>query len=192
MPYARQADYDQLVKEMISEGASVEEASCEAQEVFKGSGYDMAAVYIYDSVQEMKDKEQVESKFRTLEDKAALSNYVNSYLAIKSLEKVLASSSPMAAGTLKLAETRKLFQAILKIVIQTAGDSEEEEEEDEDDDDDVEENKISQKETLIGFAVALGQQSQPVFLDYLTSIAIDETTVTQLCQLLDEDSGEPR
>ena len=115
------------MKEMISEGASVEEANSEAHEVFGGSGYDMSSIFIYSTPQEQKDKEQIDMKFKVLEDKAAFDNYVNSYVAMKSLEKSLAVPGHLASGIMKLAESRKLLHSILKIIAQTVGVEEEEE-----------------------------------------------------------------
>jgi hypothetical protein len=178
------------MKEMISEGASVEEANCEAQEVFGGSGYDMSAVYAYNSVQEMKEKEQVDIKFKTLEDKAALANYVNSYVSMKSLEKSLNTPTVVSAGILKLAESRKLLQSVLRILAQTVG--VEEEEEDDEDDEDPEENRISQKVTLLEFAALIVQKGQSAFLDFPAAILLTEEVVKMLCKLLDEVSDEPR
>lgn len=193
MSFARQADYDQLVKEMVSEGASVEEASAEAQEVFRGSGYDLGALYMYETGPELKEKELTEQKFRTLEDKAALANYVNSHIAIKFLEKLLTSSGNNKAviGALKLAESRKLGRSLLNIVALTVSAEAEEESEDEDDED-ADENKITQKITLLGFTTLLLQKAAPVFLNYTDSTALSEEHVVMLCKVMDNDSGEPR
>ena len=194
MSFARQADYDQLVKEMVSEGASVEEATSEAQDVFRGSGYELTALYLYETAPELKEKELTEQKFRTLEDKAALSNYVNSYIAIKGLEKVLRSSSgdnKSFVGTMKLAESRKLGRSLLNILALTVLAGEEDESDDEDDED-ADENKITQKTTLLEFSALLMQKAAPLFLNYLDSIALSAEHVVMLCKMMDTDSGEPR
>lgn len=190
MVLARQADYDQLVKEMISEGASVDEASSEAEEVFNGSGYDMSGIYVYRTVAEMKDKEQVDIKFKTLEDKDAYANYVNSFVAIKGLEKILSITSHQSQGVLKLAESRKLLHSILKILAQTfATDIEEDEDED---DDDADESRIEQKVTLLGFMSTIAQKGQSAFLDFPAFIEISEEVCMMLCKFLEEVSDEPR
>lgn len=194
MSLARQADYDHLIKEMVSEGASVEEANAEALDTFRESGFDLSALYVYETAQELKDKETIELKFKTLEDKAALANYVNSYIAIKALEKVLKASNrndKLVVGTLKLAESRKLAQSLLKIIELTVISAEEDEEEDEDDDD-AEESKIGTKETLLAFTALVLVCAKPTFINYEASIALTLENMTMLCKLCDQDSGEPR
>lgn len=194
MSFARQADYDQLVREMVSEGASVEEATSEAQEVFRGSGYELGALYLYETAPELKEKELTEQKMRTLEDKAAFNNYVNSHIAMKGLEKLLQTSNirdKSFVGAMKLAESRKLGRSILNI-LDLAVQAEEEDESDDEDDDDADENKITQKTTLLEFSVLLLQKSAPVYLDYIASIALSTEHVAMICKLLDADSGEPR
>jgi hypothetical protein len=190
MVLARQADYDQLVREMISEGASVEEASSEAQDVFGGSGYDMSGIYVYRTVQEMKEKEQIDIKFKTLEDKAAYANYVNSYVAIKGLEKVLSTESHESQGFLKLAESRKLVLTILRIAAQTLGAGEDEE--DDEDDDDADESRVEQKVTLLNFISVVLRKAKSSFLDYTAYLEVPEETAAMLCKLLEEISDEPR
>lgn len=190
MVLARQAEYDALMKEMISEGASVEEASAEAHDVFTSSGYDLSGLYVYNSVQDMKDKEQVDLKFKTLEDKAALANYVNSYVAIKGLEKALASETPVSKGILKLAESRKLLSSILRILAMTTEEVEEEEEDE--DDEDADENRVSTKITLIEFATLLMHKGKTAFIDFEQSSTLAEDAVAMLCTLTEQVSDEPR
>ncbi len=194
MSLARQADYDHLIKEMVSEGASLEEANAEALDTFRESGFDLSALYVYETAQELKDKETVELKFKTLEDKAALANYVNSYIAIKALEKVLQASNrsdKLVVGTLKLAESRKLAQSLLKIIELTVISAEEDEEDDEDDDD-AEESKIGTKETLLAFTALVLVCAKTTFINYVASIALSLEHMYMLCKLCDQDSGEPR
>ena len=195
MSLARQADYDHLVKEMISEGASVEEATCEAQDTFRGSGFDLSSLYLYETAQELKDKEAVELKFRTLEDKAALANYVNSYMAIKALEKILKSgqsADKLVIGTLKRADSRKLTQSLLKIIEQAVVAAEDEDEEDDEDDEDAEENRIATKETLLDFSALVLKNAKATFINYEASFVLSQEHTTMLCKLCDQDSGEPR
>ncbi len=195
MSFARQADYDHLVKEMVSEGASVEEAAAEAEDTFRGSGFDLSALYLYQTAHELKDKEGVDLKFKTLEDKAAYANYVNSYMAIKALEKILNTTNKkdkVYVGTLKLAEARKLFQSLLKIVDQAVASAADEEEEEDEDDEDAEENRIATKETLLAFSALVLKNGQATFLNYDASIALSQEHMTMLCKLCDQDSGEPR
>lgn len=195
MSFARQADYDHLVKEMVSEGASVEEAAAEAEDTFRGSGFDLSALYLYQTAHELKDKEGVDLKFKTLEDKAAYANYVNSYMAIKALEKVLNTTNKkdkVYVGTLKLAEARKLLQSLLKIVDQAVASAADEEEEEDEDDEDAEENRIATKETLLAFSALVLKNGQATFLNYDASIALSQEHMTMLCKLCDQDSGEPR
>jgi hypothetical protein len=199
MSQARQADFDVLVKEMLEEGASVEEAAAEAEEVFKSSGYDMSALYIYTTALELKAKEQMENNIRVLEDTAVSKNSIlNSTFAMQGLKQTLSGDDlKQANGALKLLQARNTIQTVVSILKQTSESDENEKDNsdgEESDDDDADENRILQKTALINFAVlVLTKLATCISSKSLNEkMALTEENVELLCKLVDEDSGEPR
>lgn len=117
---ARQADFDQLVKDIAEDGLhSLEEAVKEAVETFE-DGFDLSAIFIYKNNQEMQAKNQIERALRTLENVAAgKESLVNMTFSIQGLMQTVRSCDPrgpVMQGAKRLFEQRKGFHLILSIL----------------------------------------------------------------------------
>ena len=202
MAQARQADFDQLVKEMVAEGTRVEDALSEAKEILTDSGFDLSSLYLCETAKELSEKEQVEKNFRTLEDTAALKNtIVNASFCIQGLRQNIQGdcTSKVSIGTLKLAESRRCLHTIISILEQTLEVNEDEKgklkagnEESDEEEEDEDENRIIQKLTLLTFAVLLLTKASSTYLKFQEHITLTDAQVTFLCKVFDEDVGEAR
>lgn len=118
---ARQADFDQIVKDGVDDGLHTwEEAIQEAKETFEESGYDMSALFVYRNQNEHEIKQQMELRFKSLEDVASgKDSLVNMTFTLQGLMQTCRSNDPrgpIMMGIKKLFEQRKGFHTVLAIL----------------------------------------------------------------------------
>lgn len=192
--FARQADYDHMVNELIDEGNTLEEAAVEALGCFQEGGYDVSGLYIYNNSEELRLKDAVQSKFKVLEDCALGHNsIINAVFSMQGLSQMIAEENSLSC-IMKLAESRKLVNTMIEVLKSTLPDEDDEDNQDNDDedDDDAEENSVLQKVHVLDFLISILLRGASGFKEFSTYITLEEEQVTFLLKLLDEDMGEPR
>lgn len=199
--FARQVDYDHMVKEMLSQGASVEDAVQEVDETFVEGGYDLNSLFRYRNDEDMKQKVKVEGYLRMFEQLLVSHDAsVNLVFGIQGLTQNLQSrgNETLRVGTLRLIEQKSTFSTILRVLAAMAAASNDEEiedrsnGEDSDEDEDEDENKILQKLHILTFASIIAQYPREEYVDYETLLCLSEETAPLLKTAIDADCGEAR
>lgn len=190
-----------MVKEMLSQGASVEDAVQEVDETFIEGGYDLNSLFRYRNEEDLKQKAKVEGYLRMFEQLLVSHDAsVNLVFGIQGLTQNLQSrgNETLRVGTLRLIEQKSTFTTIVKVLatLAAAANNEEIEDrsdgEDEDEDEDEDENKILQKLHILTFASIIAQYPREEFLDYENLLCLSEETAPLLKAAIDADCGEAR
>ena len=200
LPFARQQDYDALVKDLIeSDGMSIEEAAAEALATFEEE-FNPAGLFIYRSKAEMDEKLKVESNIKTIEKASRDEDtVVNASFCFQGLRQSLGgANAALLEGTWHMIEARGLLKTLLRMLKVTEKDEDEGEKalgEDSDEDEDEDENAILLTVTVLDFTTFLLQAastSARFFRDVNGFVTLDEELLMLVKGRLDEDVGELR
>jgi len=137
-----QAAYDGLIRQLMEEGKSLEDACEEAAQVFEDM--DLNSCFCYMSSAEKFEKDKIEKACSQLEMVLnGRETWVNASFGLQGLVKSLSSSSsPYLSKAWRLVESRQLFLTLIKLLaVDETEDEDEEDEGDEEDDDGEDKDK---------------------------------------------------
>jgi hypothetical protein len=201
MKRARQPDFDQIVKDCIEQGASVEEACSEAVETFEESNYDMSGLFLYRNEEEMQEKDRIESRCKTIE--SVITNYsyvVNMIFALQGLSQIIkkeeTARSSLMVNALHLMEFRKMFTKCISVLATLLEDDSNREEEEVDEDEEYkrkeDENRLLQKIELFDFMKALLLKESSLFHNVEEFYQLTADNVTSFVETLEENQKDRR
>jgi hypothetical protein len=195
--FARQADFDAIVAELIINGSNLEDSVLETSDQFRNSNLDLSNLFIYSKASEYEDKLKIENYCRSME-RAALHNesIVNMSFSINGLMSIIRKNNSISVGAIRIIESRKIFSTIIQILIQMNSSNNEEFDadsngENDDDSDDEDENRILQRIILFDFLLFLMERAN-LFNNYHSVIAVNAEQVVGFCKIFDDEMGDHR
>lgn len=175
----KQSTFDNYVSQSMEDGMTVEEASLDAEETFKESGYDCSGIFMANNIDDMKAKAALDANINIVEKCAnGFETYINCSFALQGIRQVLSNdkSSAVRCGSWKLCEGRNLLTLLIRIL-----NLQEKIDKDENDDDDTSLDDIKYKFHLtLDMLIYLSEEGTSFVRDYNSLILISSETMHEL------------
>jgi hypothetical protein len=199
-----QKDYDTMIRQIMNDGATAEDAAIEAIDIFTQEGMNTERVYMYKSSFELSEKEKLDSRFGTIE-KALRGNesFINANFALQGMKQILCGepTNDFVVGAWLLMLSRKMTSMCIHLIPSPKNEADSEEDKEEntkgnaEDDEDEDEDNVLATVSILEFLKCLFIQSnqirnQVTFIDDL--FIMNEETTMLLCKRFDEYSDEVR
>lgn len=181
MPGAGQREFDHLVQELLQQGIEWHDAVEEILATFVESNLDIGGLYIYHTQAEWEEKQKTDSRIATIEKCAeGREAFVNVSFALQGLQQVLRSNDSKAHSTLIMAENRRAFHSLMKILMNLAKEDDCNEMEDniDSESDDEDDEKNLQRLALLEFTLLFLQRDSRHFRCF-----------NEMIKLLPEEAG---